>query len=130
MRITGEAVREISQWAAALSNGYVGEVQLGQDLGNGSRIMDANSQVVWLGKPREAAGYYLGQVDAFASERGIILAQYPARVAEVRAEILPGNTEPTDPKVARWYTLGRQDAMSRTEHYCPEIRGAGLPKAA
>lgn len=127
MRITGEAVRMLSLYARVLSNGYVGEAQLGQDIGHGSRIIDGNSQVVWLGKPREAAAYYLGQIDAFASERGVILAQYPADVAAVRAEILPGNTGPHDAGQARWYTLGRQDAVSRAEYYCPEIRGAGVP---
>lgn len=127
MRITGRGVRELSEYAAVLSNGYVGVVQLGEDIGHGARIMDANSQVVWRGKPREAAAYYLGQIDAFADARGVILAEYPTTVAEIWAEIMVGGGVPPRDGEAYWYRLGREDAVSRTEHYCPEIRGAGVP---
>lgn len=126
MRITKESARTVSQYAHALSGGYVGVVQTGSDIGNGSRIMDGNSQQVWLGKPRESTAYYLGQVDAFADARGVILADYPDDVAEIRREIDPPATRG---EVAYWYALGMADGNSRTMHYCPEIRNAGKPRA-
>jgi hypothetical protein len=131
MRITGEVVRTISKYARALSNNYVAEVQVGSDIGHGARIMDGNSQVVWLSKPREAAAYYLGQVDAFAAARGIILADYPAEVAEARAEVLPRmpsrDTASGPGRPTNWYELGRSDGEARIKYYCPEIVGAGEP---
>lgn len=124
MRITKDVVREINKYAGALSNGYVREVLTGENLGYGARIMDANSQQVWLGKPREAAAYYLGQVDVFADARGVILADYPEGVQAARAELRGGGADgPTD----EWYSLGVSDGRSRVRQYCPEIRGAGKP---
>jgi hypothetical protein len=127
MRITGESVRTVSRYARQLSNNYVAEVELGMDTGGGARILDGNSQVVWQGKPREAAAYYLGQVDMFASERGIILADYPAEVQEIWSEVLADAGVVPSAAIAQWYAMGRSDAKSRTESYCPEIRGAGRP---
>jgi len=125
MRITKEHVRTVSAYARALSNNYVAEAEFGTDLGAGSRIMDGNSQVVWLGQPREAAAYYIGQVDAFADARGVILADYPPEVAEVRSEVRGSATV----RVDEWYSLGVVDGKSRTKHYCPEIKGAGVPES-
>lgn len=124
MRITKDVVREISQYAGALSNGYVREVQTGEDLGHGTRIMDANSQQVWLGRPRHAAAYYLGQVDAFADARGVILADYPQEVQAARAELRGSGA---DGPIDEWYSRGAADGRSRVRQYCPEIRGAGKP---
>lgn len=125
MRITSDVVREISRYAGLLSNGYVRDVQTGRDQGSAARILDGNSQTVWLGKPREAAAYYLGQVDAFANARGVALGDYPLTVAEARSEIHPGAIG----QVAHWYMVGQMDGRSRVRNYCPEIKGAGVPRA-
>jgi hypothetical protein len=125
MRITKESARVVSRYAGVLSNGYVAEVGTGSDIGRGSRILDGNSQYVWLSKPRAATAYYLGQVDAFTHARGMVLADYPGEVAEIRAE-LRGNG---DREVDEWYSLGIADGTSRLGNYCPEIRDAGVPRA-
>lgn len=123
MRITAEAARIVSAYAGLLSNGYVRQVQTGADIDCGSRILDANSQVVWLGRPREAVAYYLGQVDAFANARDMNGFDCPAEVAAIRTEVLADITR----GLRQWYETGKADAESRTAHYCPEIKGAGKP---
>jgi hypothetical protein len=123
MRITSESARTVSRYAGVLSGGYVQEIRSGADIGNGARIFDGNSQQVWLAQPREATAYYVGQVDGFAHARGVILADYPADVQEIRAELRGNGNQSVD----EWYSLGLADAQSRVEHYCPEIRGAGNP---
>lgn len=128
MRITKESARTVSQYAHELSNGYVGVVGAGSDLGNGSRIMDQNSQHVWLGQPREATVYYLAQVVVFTSVRGVYLTDWPTEVQEIRAELLGTEDWPVGrPSFRQWYETGLIDGRSRVQHYCPEIRGAGKP---
>lgn len=126
MRITGEHARAVSEWAHRLSNGYVAVVDTGTDIGQGSRIFDGNSGHVWRGEPREATAYYLGQADVFCTARGVALADWPAGLAEVRAELRGG---PVPPSVDEWYSVGWRDATSRLESYCPEIKDAGVPRA-
>lgn len=125
MRITAESARIVSAYAGQLSNGYVGQVQTGSDIGNGARIMDGNSQTVWLAQPREAVAYYLGQIDVYAAARGMTPFNLPDDIQAIRDTVL--NTETPRATVTEWYATGLEDGRSRVEHYCPEIRSAGKP---
>lgn len=112
MRVTGRYVLAVNQYAADLSDGHVAQASINSAMNErGSRIIDGDSGHVWLGQPREAAAYYLGLVDVFAHRRGVLAADYPDEVQQVRAEVLPGTG-----KVPEWFARGSQDAAWCLKH--------------
>ena len=102
MRITGKIAQDMSRYAHDISGFRVAVCHVGGDIGNGARIIDGNEQLVWLGEPRHATAYYLGQIDAYRATLGIT-DDLPADVARVRAEILQDDRRA---RVMTWYQRG------------------------
>lgn len=110
MRITGRHAQDMSVYANEISNGRIGVCNLGADLGSGSRVIDNNRQLVWLGQPREAAAYYIGQIDAYREALGQAENPLPDSVRAVRLEILEDDHRD---KVVAWYQRGVNDGADR-----------------
>lgn len=102
--ITERKVRTVADHAGAMSGGWFGLQAVGGDIGYGTRYIDQNRQLVWLGKnggSRQAASYYIGIIDAL--NPGVI-GDLPAEVNAVRAELVSG-----DGWSERWASEGHAD---------------------
>lgn len=111
-RITGQLVQRISQYAAEISDGLSGPCRLGASLGYGARIVDGNRQLVWVGRPRLAAAYYLGQVYAYAERKGIVQGDMPDYVTDTYYAVLTGAAGP----VREEFANGQNDARARLDY--------------
>lgn len=109
MRITGNHAQQVSMYAHEISGGTVYVCSVGGDIGNGARIIDGNTQLVWLGQPRLATAYYLGQVAALRKAHGIT-GVMPHPLPDLQAELLDDDRRTA---VMEWYRRGLTDGADR-----------------
>jgi len=111
MRITGTTAQDMSRYANEISDGGISVCNVGADLGHGARVIDGDEQLVWLGQPREATAYYLGQIEGYRDVKGLGDVPLPSHVQEARDEI---NLDiGRKASIAKWYARGKSTGAYR-----------------